>query len=384
MRKAKYTEELLRAMCEENDLEFLRTVIEFRSGKKRRVIYFICNKHREKGEQSLAVEKFVSNKRKCGYCNHSKLKETFVDEMAQLHPDIRILSKYKDWGTSIKCECLIDGRIWETSAASLFQGSGCPDCGKIKSGLSQRKSFDEVKRELYEQNPNIEIIGEYNGYHEYLKCKCLLDGCEWESITSNLLNGSAGCPDCRAKAAHDRCALTQQQFVDRMAKENPNYEVVGEYYSAYTPMEFRCRIHNVPFTTSPRTFLYKSGKGCPLCVQSNGEIKMNNILQNHNFEVENQYIFPDCKYINPLRYDGYDKSNRIAYEYQGQQHYYPVDFAGKGQKWAEEQFDVVQKRDAIKREYCKNNNIILIEIPYWEYDNMENFLIEEWKKYKVA
>lgn len=97
MRKAKYTEELLRAMCEENDLEFLRTVTEFRSGKKRRVIYFICNKHREKGEQSLVIEKFVSNKRKCGYCNHSKLKETFVDEMARLHPDIRILSKYKDW-----------------------------------------------------------------------------------------------------------------------------------------------------------------------------------------------------------------------------------------------------------------------------------------------
>lgn len=139
MSKMKYTEELLREMCEENDLTFIKIITELRSGKKRRIIYFICNKHREMGEQNLAVEKFVSNKRKCSYCNHSKLKETFVDEMAQIHPNIKILSKYKDWNTSIKCECLIDGNIWETSVASLFQGSGCPVCGNIKKGLSQRK-----------------------------------------------------------------------------------------------------------------------------------------------------------------------------------------------------------------------------------------------------
>ena len=31
-------------------------------------------------------------------------------------------------------------------------------------------------------------------------------------------------------------------------------------------------------------------------------------------------------------------------------------------------------RDNIKREYCKKNHVKLIEIPYWEYDDMESFL----------
>ena len=70
----------------------------------------------------------------------------------------------------------------------------------------------------------------------------------------------------------------------------------------------------------------------------------------------------------------YDLENNTVFEYQGQQHYYPVDFSGKGQCFAELEFNINVIRDNIKREYCKTNNIKMIEIPYWEYDNMETFL----------
>ena len=38
-------------------------------------------------------------------------------------------------------------------------------------------------------------------------------------------------------------------------------------------------------------------------------------------------------------------------------------------------------RDNIKREYCKQHNILLIEVPYWEYDNMESFLCNKINKH---
>ena len=82
-----------------------------------------------------------------------------------------------------------------------------------------------------------------------------------------------------------------------------------------------------------------------------------------------------------MKFDAYDIENNIAYEYQGQQHYYTIDFAGKGNEWAKDNFDINTKRDLIKVEYCKNNNIPLIRIPYWEYDNMEEFLKKEYIKY---
>ena len=64
-------------------------------------------------------------------------------------------------------------------------------------------------------------------------------------------------------------------------------------------------------------------------------------------------------------------------EYQGKQHYEPIDFAGKGEKWANKLFRSNQKRDKIKRGYCIKNNIPLIEIPYWEFENTENILLNK-------
>ena len=43
----------------------------------------------------------------------------------------------------------------------------------------------------------------------------------------------------------------------------------------------------------------------------------------------------------------------------------------KNNKWKS-----IPPKDTIKNIYCKNNNINLIRIPYWEYDNIENILNE--------
>ena len=63
-------------------------------------------------------------------------------------------------------------------------------------------------------------------------------------------------------------------------------------------------------------------------------------------------------------------------EYQGEQHYEPVDFANKGIEWAEKQFERNQISDNIKRTYCKDKDIRLLEIPYWEYENAENIILK--------
>ena len=42
----------------------------------------------------------------------------------------------------------------------------------------------------------------------------------------------------------------------------------------------------------------------------------------------------------------------------------------------EEGFKSQKIRDNIKRDYCKKNNIILIEIPYWDFDILEDYIDE--------
>ena len=56
-------------------------------------------------------------------------------------------------------------------------------------------------------------------------------------------------------------------------------------------------------------------------------------------------------------------------EYDGEQHFRPIEYFG-GQK----KFELQQKHDTIKNEYCKNNGIPLLRIPYFKYDNIEEEL----------
>lgn len=105
------------------------------------------------------------------------------------------------------------------------------------------------------------------------------------------------------------------------------------------------------------------------------------ILEDKGFNIIQQMTFDDCRNIEKLRFDAYDVDNNIAYEYQGQQHYRPVDFAGRGKEWAQEQYEIIRKRDVIKAEYCKKNNIPLIEVPYWEFESMDDFLSGEFSRY---
>lgn len=92
-----------------------------------------------------------------------------------------------------------------------------------------------------------------------------------------------------------------------------------------------------------------------------------------------QYVFPDCKYKNPLKFDMaiLDSDDQLLglVEYQGEQHYTPVKYFG-----GEEQLKENKLRDSIKREYCIQNNIPLLEIPYWKYDNVDLILEEFIKK----
>ena len=42
-----------------------------------------------------------------------------------------------------------------------------------------------------------------------------------------------------------------------------------------------------------------------------------------------------------------------------------------------ETYKLTVSHDAIKTQYCNDNNIKLIRIPYWEYDNIEKIICQE-------
>ena len=118
------------------------------------------------------------------------------------------------------------------------------------------------------------------------------------------------------------------------------------------------------------------GNRCPKCKESHGERKIREHLTKHNIEFIPQKTFPKLVGIGnkPLSYDFYIPSKNLLVEFQGKQHYEPVDFNNEGMEQAEKKFEKQQENDRRKRNYAQQNNIDLLEITYLEEDKIEEIL----------
>jgi len=134
---------------------------------------------------------------------------------------------------------------------------------------------------------------------------------------------------------------------------------------------------------------------CPECEYSKGEERISNWLINNEFNklVEEQFnILNDLekkkyKYYIPqkeydglvglskgnLSYDFYLPNYNLLIEYQGEQHEKYISYFYKSKKDFEKQLE----HDLRKREYAQNYNIKLLEIWYFNYDNIETILEKE-------
>ncbi len=115
----------------------------------------------------------------------------------------------------------------------------------------------------------------------------------------------------------------------------------------------------------------KEGKGCPDCAGSNGERLAKSILESM-FEMR----FPKKKPSwlldltgKRLELDGYNKEAKMAFEYQGIQHY-----KGYG-IYKKIDMKKRQKDDKSKANACKKYGVKLIVIPYFKkLDNLESII----------
>ena len=93
--------------------------------------------------------------------------------------------------------------------------------------------------------------------------------------------------------------------------------------------------------------------------------KITKILQENNINFKREFTFSDLLGDGGgrLRFDFgiLDANDNLLYliEYDGIQHF-EINCFGNNKN----DFDILKKYDKIKEEYCKNNNIPLIRIPY--------------------
>jgi len=260
------------------------------------------------------------------------------------------LVKYVNSKTHIKIICSQHG-LFEQTPDRHIKGQGCPECGKIKSGISQRSNtslFIKKATKIHGSKYDYSLVS-YETNKIKVKIICPIHGI-WEQKPNHHLEGKG----CRKCSGSDK--LTTEQFITKSNQvHNQKYDYSLSIYNGhYEKVKIICPIHG-EFEQGSGSHM--SGVGCPNCNDSHGERKVFDFLVKNNISFEKQKAFDGCVHKYRLRFDFYLPKHNICIEYDGEQHYIPVD------KWGgKEKLDLIIKRDQIKNEFCKKNKIKLIRL----------------------
>lgn len=178
----------------------------------------------------------------------------------------------------------------------------------------------------------------------------------------------------------DNCLATKFPEIAKQWHPTKNgdltpYDVVPGCYTK--KIWWICLICNKEWEVKPqKRTRSKKPTGCPRCSKSFGEQAIEKYLIENDIIFTDQQHFQTCKNITYLRFDFAIELNdrNCCIEYQGEQHFVSVNFGSKTEDQTKKKFAQLQKRDQIKRDWCKENNVPLLEIPFWEFENINSIL----------
>lgn len=302
-----------------------------------------------------------------------KTHEVYLLEVAQKNPSVEVLGVYNGNKVKILHRCKICGHKWEVKPIHIIQGHKCPQCAKIQRATSHTMSHNDFVCRVNKIYPNIKIVGQYINTHHPIEVQCLICGHNWTPNASQLLirgHGGTGCKQCYTK----RQAKSTEIFQQELLQKNPNVQLVGDYINSYTKTTFRCNACEKQCLWDTRPMIILNGGKSPMCTSSNGVLKISKYLNDHHISYYREQIFEDCKNINCLPFDFYLPQYNMCIEYDGRQHFQPVNFNGCSDQKAMDSFQKIQINDNIKNQYCYAHNIKLIRISYIDENNINNIL----------
>lgn len=321
-------------------------------------------------------------KRQCNECGRKKTNTTKKNSQNSKRPIITckyisdylkkhgytcklISTEYIDCDSKLEFECECGNRFF-ASWSNIKKMSGlCKECTSLKRSVNIRKSDDNLQQQIDE------IYGEnqftlLDRFFSRIKVKHLVCQNEFEIKQCHFIDGQ-GCKFCNLKN-RDFGALTNEEFLKRVSGCISDFVFLSEYKNNHTPIVIKCERCGNIFQQIPY-HIFDRGIYCNSCNGTKGEQSIERYLRINNIDFIAQYRFEDCKDKKPLPFDFYLPDYNICIEYQGIQHYKPIEYFG-----GENRFIGQTKRDAIKREYCQNNNITLLEISYKEFNDIDKIL----------
>lgn len=304
-------------------------------------------------------------------------------------------------------------------ANNHVNGSGCPDCGRIIANQALSLPREEYLRRFklkHGDKFDYTLLPEKFGYFDKVQVICPKHGAFNTSIASHLEHD---CMDCYNDS---RKAIDKVEFIRRAEElygNFYNYDKVefddvktnviimcpkhGEFIQmAYTHLlGHRCRLcsnenRTLPFDsfversriTHGEMYIYNeedyktsvettkikcpehgifeqtpishmAGAGCPYHRGSRGELLILKFLQDTSVTFLREHRFFECKNIRSLPFDFYLPDDNLLIEFDGRQHFEPLEIFGGVERFQQQQIN-----DEIKTNFALEKQIPLLRIRY--------------------
>lgn len=287
---------------------------------------------------------------------------------------------------NIKCKC---GNYFTATFGTFKKGQQqCKECGmKIRSkkrieNKNQKHeyySIDKIQDIINRHDTNTQLLStEYKGCFNKLSWKCSC-GKEFKQSFSHINikiknNTPLLCPSCMKTIADKGFRYSESEINEKIFNKYGYQKFIIYDYENYTNNNNKNIYIHVDCGHKFRSNLSNilgCGRLCPECETkySKGMYGIIKYLKSNLIDYELEKKFIDCKYERLLPFDVYLPHYNILIEYDGEQHERPTELYG-----GQEGLKLVQLRDNIKNEYCKEKNIPLLRISHRDNDEIENII----------
>lgn len=238
--------------------------------------------------------------------------------------------------------------------------------------MSRKITTEEFRKKLYEIYGNqFDLLTPYINNQTKVSVRCNVCGNVIYKRPAKMVGADReGCYVCSGKNRY-KTKETLQGEVDSLYPGM--YTINGDYINARTKISVTRTQCDHTYEISPDNLL--RGKGCPKCgMRQSGYMNIvEEYLNKHGVLFEKEKRFSDCKNIRTLPFDYYIPEQNTCIEVDGEFHFERNSvYINHHSEYA-----AISNRDMIKTNYCADNNIKLIRLPYTKANEFEDILSRE-------
>ncbi|WP_054512543.1 hypothetical protein [Chryseobacterium sp. ERMR1:04] len=269
-------------------------------------------------------------------------------------------------------------------AMILRRSKKCPECLSIIQSGNNRITISELNNRIKNsKNPVIrdkQIVIRYEDHLHNEKNTMVIVKCNLFGHHKNLYPQTAVsigknniCPECAKTREYKKKA--GQNLVEKinniLREKNNSFSFFGSIDRNDKSIIFYDLICKNCGCSEWEREKYVSSVKCKVCYPNDttGESRVIEYLNFLKLAFKKQKKFPGLKNEKELKCDFFIPKLNLIIEFDGHQHYYPVDYF-KGFK----SFKKTIKCDWIKNRYALKNGINILRIPFYEYHNIENLI----------